>query len=75
MGVEHPFIGREREIEQLQKLHAARKHALGLPPPLAVTGPWQTEREEWEPARQEITSALERANQVLAKKQTGALMR
>jgi DNA integrity scanning protein DisA with diadenylate cyclase activity len=46
-----------------------------LPPPPAVTGPWQTEREEWEQARQEITSALKRANQVLAKKKTGALMR
>ena len=33
MGVEIPFIGRERDTERLRKLYAARKHALifGLP--------------------------------------------
>jgi sulfate permease, SulP family len=68
-------LGRDNVCPHIDAALARARQILGLPAVAELIDPLHTEREELEQARQEITSALERAHQVLAKKKTGVLMR
>jgi len=57
-------IGRQNVSPHVEAALARSREILGLPP-VALTDPFIEEKQKLEAARQELTSALERASQVL----------